>query len=244
MTPEELIDVACPKIGKLGSQFYFVPETVARGEPYGLDVFELYFLGRGGVLGDVEARVITSAFGYFKPQVVEVMWNSGREKIAPRDAGRLFLECCHDFGRAKYTGLDGLAEFCAAAEAVNAAADPVGFSLYAGISAEPLAEDLPARAQQLVTVLRELRGGAHLLSVLACGVPPLLAHYVRRPDFFALFGWSDEDVPVATAEDHAALDAADELTNRLMVPAFSVLDTAGQQALLAGLEAMEKALAS
>ena len=97
---------------------------------------------------------------------------------------------------------------------------------------------------QLTTVLRELRGSAHLLAVLACGVPPVVAHYMRRPDFFGIFGWSDRDVPVVTAEDHAALDAADELTDRLVLPAYSVLDDAGAAALLNGLVAMEAALAA
>jgi hypothetical protein len=45
-----------------------------------------YFVGRGGVLGDVEAPVVQSAFGYFAPAVVAKMWNGAREKIAPRDA--------------------------------------------------------------------------------------------------------------------------------------------------------------
>ena len=80
--------------------------------------------------------------------------------------------------------------------------------------------------------------------MLACGIPPVVAHYIRRPDFFGLFGWSDKDVPVVTPEDHAALDAADELTDRLVSPAYSVLDEAGRQALVAGLVAMKEALAS
>ena len=244
MTTQELVAAAGPKIGRLGSSFHFVPETTAQGEKLGLDVFEFYFVGRGGVLGDVEARVVTSAFGFYKPQLVEAMWNAARTKISPRDAGRAYLECCREWGRARLSHLGELDAFCKAAEAVNAAADPVGLTLYAGVSAEPLGEDLPARAMQLTTVLRELRGSAHLLAVLACGVPPVVAHYVRRPDFFGIFGWSDADAPVVTVEDHAALDAADELTDRLMLPAFSVLDDAGSRALLAGLDAMEAALAS
>lgn len=242
MTPEELIAEVCPKIGELGWQFYFAPGTAARGEQFGLDVFELYFLGRGGVLGDVEARVVQSAFGYFKPQLVEAMWTAARVKLAPRAAGRLYLQCCQEFGREQYSSLDGLGEFCAAAETIVAAADPTAFPLFSGISAEPLPDDPPARAQQLVTVLRELRGDAHLLAVVANQVRPVVAHYLRRPDFFAMFGWSDDDVPMVTAEDHAAIDAADQLTNRLMLPYFSALDSSQQRSLVAGLDAMGKVL--
>src|SRR5271165_1835259 len=139
MTTQELVAAAGPKIGRLGSSFHFVAETTAQGEKLGLDVFEFYFVGRGGVLGDVEARVVTSAFGFFKPQLVEAMWNTARTKISPRDAGRAYLECAREWGRAHLSHLGGeLDAFCKAAEAVNAAADPVGLSLYAGASAEPL----------------------------------------------------------------------------------------------------------
>ncbi len=78
MTPTELVQAACPKIASLGAAFYFNPETVAKGKELGLDGFRFYFLGRGGVLGDVEARVVRSAFGYFAPELVDKMWNSSR----------------------------------------------------------------------------------------------------------------------------------------------------------------------
>jgi hypothetical protein len=244
MTPEELVAAASPKIHELGSTFYFAPPTAAQAEKLGLDVFEFYFLGRGGVLGDVEARVVTSAMGYFKPKLVQAMWNAGRAKVSPRDAGRAYLECCREWGRDRFSDLKNLESFCEAGAAVNATADPAGLALYAGISAEPLGDDLPGRAMQLVTVLRELRGSTHLLAVLACGVSPVVAHYIRRPDFFGIFGWSDRDAPIVTAEDHAALDAADELTNRLLLRAFSVLDGAGADALVSGLAAMEEMIGS
>ena len=57
MTPTELVQAACPKIGSLGGAFYFDKETLAKGKELGLDGFRFYFLGRGGVLGDVEPRV-------------------------------------------------------------------------------------------------------------------------------------------------------------------------------------------
>ena len=142
MTPEELVAVACPKIRDLGWAFYFVPETIAKGEELGLDGVHFYFLGRGGVLGDVEAAVVVSAFGYFKPSLVEEMWNSGKQTVAPRDAARAFMEACAEFGRARLSGVDELAAFCRAAGAVNDAADPIGLALYSAISSEPLATEM------------------------------------------------------------------------------------------------------
>ena len=241
MTPEQLVQAASPKIGAMGSAFYFDRATLAKGKELGLDGFRFYVLGRGGVLGDVEAPVVTSAFGYFNPDTVERMWTTAREKVSPRDAGRAYIACCQDFGRARFADLDGLDAFCQAAEAMNAAADPAGLALYAAASSEPLADDPPARAMQLVTVLRELRGSVHLLAVLASGLTPRVAHYLRRPGEYKNFGWGDEPPPVSD-DDRAKLAAADALTDRLVLGPYSAPDSAGADALVAGLEAMEARL--
>jgi len=45
------------------------------------------------------------------------------------------------------------------------------------------------------------------------------------------------------AEDRATWAIAEQLTDRIVLPAYAVLDEAGRQALLAGLDAMESALA-
>jgi hypothetical protein len=241
---DRLVPGATAKIGAMGSAFYFTESTAARGEELGLDPFRFYILGRGGVLGDVEASVIVSAFGYFAPAAIRDQWEAGRAILDPRTAGREYFECCAAFGRAKFSGLGNLDAFCEAAGAVNDAADPAGLALYAGISAEPLADDPPARAMQLVTVLREFRGSAHLAAVIAQLLEPRIAHYIRRPNFFVLFGYGPEQVPEVTEEHHAKLAAADELTNRMVGPAYSVLNDSQADALVDGLEAMEKALAS
>lgn len=244
-TTAVLVREACPRIAAIGPGFYFTPETVEVGREHGLDGFRFYFLGRGGVLGDVEADVVGSAFGYFNPPVVEQMWNSARERtsLSPRDAGRLYLRCAQEFGRRHLAEVAGLAEFCAAAEQVNDAVDRAGLPLYAGTAAEPLAEDLPARAQQLCTVLREFRGSAHLVAILATpGITPRLAHGIRRPGFWTLFGYDETDLPAGTDAERAALAAADQLTDDLVAPAFDVLDEPGREALLDGLAAIQKAL--
>jgi len=77
----------------------------------------------------------------------------------------------------------------------------------------------------------------------ASGLDAKTAHHIHRPNDGALFGWSDDDAPTITAGDRALWAAAEELTDRLVLPAYSVLDEAGRQALVAGLEAMENALA-
>jgi hypothetical protein len=242
---KELIEWACPRINQIGAAFYFTPETVAVGRTLGLDGFRYYFLGRGGVLGDVDWPVVLSAFGYFKPALVEKMWTTARNRHPARDAARTYMECCADFGRARLADTDGLGALCEAATAVNTAAleDPSGLTLWAGMTGLSLAEDLPARAMQLIAVLRELRGSVHLVAVVASGVPTPVAHRIRRPDDLAMFGWADGEIAVPTAADRSNLLAADALTDRLVGRAYGALDDDGAAALVHGLDGIEAALA-
>lgn len=233
----ELLDAACPPIGRLGSAFYFTPETLAKGTELGLDGYRFYFLGRGGVLGDVEAPVVRSAFGYFEPGVVAHLWDSARRVLPPREAARAYLGCAHDMGRRLLGDAGDLADFCRAAEAVASSAEVAALSLFAGVVAEPLPEDPPARAMQLLVVLRELRGSAHLVAVRAVGLSPRMAHHLRRPDDYALFGWRG-DPPEVTGDDRRLLAEADAGTDRLVGPAFDVLDEDARRVLLDGLARM------
>jgi hypothetical protein len=242
MTPQELIDLVCPKIRDLGWAFYFTPETTAVGETMGLDVFQFYFLGRGGVLGDVEPQVVASAFGYFNPDLLSAMWNSARERCSPKQAASTYFECSAELGRSRFGEIKDLEAFVDAADAVNEAADPVGLPLYAGVSTEPLVDDAQGRAMQLVTVLRELRGSAHLLAVRACGLDAKTAHFIKRPGDVAMFGWSEDDPPTITDHELSRYDAAEALTDDLVRPAYSVLDETGRQALVEGISQIERAL--
>ncbi len=160
--------------------------------------------------------------------------------MAPRDAARLYLQCGHELAREKLVGVEGLAEFCAAAEAINDAIDPTGLALYSAIDAEPLPDDAPARAVQLLSVLREARGSAHLLAVRASGLSARMAHQIKRPNDVRTFGWEELEV---TDEDRARHQRAEELTDELMEPAFATVDDDGQQALLQGLDRIGAALA-
>lgn len=239
MTPRELASHCAPLIAAIGSASYFTPETLAVGQEHGLGGFRFYFLGRGGVLGDVEPQVVGSAFGYFNPALVDKMWTSSREKMLPREAARLFLACNADLGRSKLGDLN-LDAFCAAAGAVNDAIDPAGLALYSGIAAEPLPEDTPGRSMQLAACLREARGSAHLAAMITHGLDPRVAHFIRRPDFWETFGWSE--APEVTDGDRELLTRVDESTDDMMQRPFSVLDASGRDAMLSGLNEIYAAL--
>jgi hypothetical protein len=232
MTPLEIVQQTAPTINEAGNRFYFHPDTLARGKELGLDGFRFYFLGRGGVLGDVEPAVVVAAFGYFSPGVVEAIWSSAKQIMAPREAARAYLACADHFGTEKLDGLDVLDAFNDAAETVVAAVDRSALPLFAGIAAEPLPEHPAARAYRNVCILRELRGSVHLLTIVASGLAPSVAHVIRRPDDVTSFGW--ESVPEISDDDRARLAVVDELTDRLLVPSIEVLTDAQREALVTG----------
>ncbi len=219
MTPLELAKQTDQQFQKAGAAFYFHDDTVAKGKEHGIDGFRFYILGRGGVLGDVESKVIASAFGYFNPALIAKMWNSAKEKMGPRDAARLYLQCNADLGRKTLSEIEGLEQFCASAEKIVNSLDVSGLNLFAGVAAEPLPEDLLGRAAQLVLVLRELRGSVHLAAIVGGGLSPIKAHAIRRPD--DAFGW--DPMPEVTDEDRVLLEAIDLRTDEIMAGHFSVL---------------------
>lgn len=240
MTTLELVQAVAEPLGNAGAAFYFQPSTLGKGKELGLDGMRFYVLGRGGVLGNVEAPVVASAFGYFNPGLIATMWDSARDVLEPREAGRIYHECAADIGRQYLSDTAGLAEFNEAAEAVIAAAHPAGLSLFAGLAAEPTVRDPAGRAQQLAAVLRELRGSAHLLAVVATGIEPRVAHAAKRPEMVQAFGYPE--TPELPSDIGDRLAAAEALTNQILLPAYSVLSDEQAKALRSGSEALAATL--
>ena len=241
MTPEELVTATAGPVNALGARFYFDPETLKVGKDMGLDGFRFYGLGRGGVLGDVEPAVVTSAFGYFHPDVIARIWNSAKEIVPPREAARAYLNCSADLGRAGLADVAGLDAFCDAAQQVCSDLNPSGLSLYAGVAAEPLPDDIAGQAMQLIVTHRELRGSQHLLAIVASGMHPSIAHALRRPDDIEMFGWpADIEVPEGA---QALLAEVDELTNDLNASAYSSLSDSQRDAFVAGVRGIDEAFA-
>jgi hypothetical protein len=230
MQPTEIMRATEP-IYRIGAAFYFHPDTVATGKEAGLDGFRFYALGRGGVLGDVEPGVVHAAFGYFHTGLIDKIWNSAKEQMAPRDAARLYLECAHRLGRAKFSEIEGLDGFVEAATRIINAVE--GASL-------PMFADAPAAAMHQAMVLRELRGSVHLLALTACGVPTPVAHAVKRPGDVAMFGY--DEIPEVTDEARANWHRAEELTDELLTPAYASLTDHQANALVNGTAMMAHAL--
>ena len=236
LSVDEVIAQACPSIHAAGSGYYSAPSTLARGRELGLDgtVRTFYMIGRGGVLGDVDAALVESSFGYFEPSYIEKAWNSVREIVSPAEGARAYAQCCADVGRLALENASWVEEYCAAASTVIASADPVGLPMYAAYRVLPVAEDPAAQAMQLTVVLRELRGAVHLLAVRACGLSGRNAHLAERPHMAASFGWSPDEVDSITSADRDALRRSETMTDDLLKPAFGALDQAGARALVDG----------
>nr|WP_221333614.1 hypothetical protein [Nocardia transvalensis] len=206
----------------------FSRETKTFGKSTGVDGFlGPYTRGRGGVLGDVDAAVVVAAFGFFEPGTVRAAWESVRLPAADAAAG--YLAACQDFGRRKLGDFDGAERLAELLRAVAEAADVAGAPLFAGWRALPLADDAPARVLQLIHVLRELRGGLHLMAIRAHGLTPRQAVLIggsplkSGPDQARSFGWPEPFEEITDAQRHA-WEAAESTTDALIAPAFAVLD--------------------
>jgi len=241
MEPREIMR-ATSAIGDIGSAFYFHPDTVARGKQAGLDGFRFYFLGRGGVLGDVEPEVVHAAFGYFHDGLIDKIWNSAKITMAPRDAARLYLDSAHELARKKFAQLDDreLQRFVDAATVVIRGLEGASMPLFAAVRAEPVPHEPMAAAMHQAMVLREMRGSAHLLALTACGVETCVAHAIKRPSDVAMFGY--DEVPEVTDDDRANWHRAEELTDTILAPAYAKLDEAQAEALVTGTNLMAGAL--
>ncbi|HET9691319.1 MAG TPA: hypothetical protein VFP61_09200 [Acidimicrobiales bacterium] len=242
---DELAAAVSPTFASAGSAWYFTEATRAAGKALGLDGMRFYVLGRGGVLGEVDWRIVWSAFGYFSPALIERLWTTGAERCPVERARQAHLEACEAWGREQLADVAGLPAFCEAADRVvtAAAGDLGGLTLFAGYAAQPLPDDLPARAARLVAALREHRGSAHLAAVAAVGLATPVAHAMRRPGMVEGFGWEAGSLPEATDDDRRLLAEADRLTDRATARPYRALDAAGADALRAGADGIAAALA-
>lgn len=219
-------------VGQLGGGFMLSREAKAACEQYGLGPRELYFRGRCGVLGECDAEVVTSVAVFFPHAHVKESWDGGR-KLPVDQAVEVYTRACHEWGRRKLGGFDGCGRLAELLEAVVAQASPIGAPLFAGWRAVPLPGDPPARAAQLLHVLRELRGGLHANAVIAAGLEPLDAILSAEHDgtpfghatgeLIAKFFTWPEPYPAPAAELIERRAEVEAATDRLMTPVFSVL---------------------
>lgn len=210
-----------PLVQALGEAFMLEPATRAAGRELGYPGWPFYLAGRAGVLGAVRPDVLTAVLAFFPPAFVREQWTAALD-VGPLDrAVAAYVEQSRRWGREHLTGAPALDRLCALSEKVVAGAPIAGRPLFAGWAALPLPDGgLPARAGQLMQVLREHRGGAHKIALLATGLPVLtavLADPASGPDGARYFRWPEPYRPPRPAELElwrGAQDATDALVAR------------------------------
>ena len=215
---------ACgPLIQELGSGYMISPQARAFSKQHGLRGWQGYFVGRGSVLGDVDADVVTAAFGFFPVDVVREAWEGARTAIDVATAREGYAEVCREWGRARLESFAGAGRLAELLGWVVDGTDVAALPLFAGWRAVPLPADDLGRMAQLLHVLREYRGGMHLVAVVASGLSPLQAILAGAGGTgnATFYGWEDpfEDVSgLVTARSEA-----EALTDRLVTPSWDVL---------------------
>lgn len=231
MTPEEVAAATALPIASLGSSYYFSETTNAALAEAGFSGLAGYVGGRGGVLGDVAADVVVSAFALFSPSFVEMGWSQTKEQGSPPDAAAALASGIGQWASDTFGHLDGLADFASAARAVFDATDPMSQVLYAGWKAMPVPDDPAAATGLALQTLRELRFGFHVHGLSAVGMSPVEAVVAQLGSEQAqMFGWPG---PFPDPEPLKAVhQRAEEITSARMNEVYEAID-AGQRSHMA-----------
>jgi len=237
----EFAAACAPLVASLGGGWMISPQAKAFAKEHGLRGRQGYVLGRGAVLGDVDADVVTAAFGFWPADIIRESWDAAREVLDIPTALRDYAEACCAWGRERYASFADAARLAELLGWVVDGADVAGLPLYAGWRAVPLPDDDLGRLNQQLHVLREYRGGMHLVAVVASGLSPLQA-VLSGPGGHgnaAFFGW-EEPFEDSTGLQLARSEA-EGLTDRLVAPSWDVL---GRDERLELLELLQAAAAA
>ncbi len=220
-------------VGHLGGHWMLHPEVLKpckdAGYPHG---YAYYVAGRGGVLGDVDSDVIAASFGFFEPKLVRLMWDIGLAVEGGAASAKRYGEACAEFGRKRLAGFSDAARLSELAAKVADGVEITGLPLFAGWRTQPRPDDAEGRAAFLLHVLRELRGGIHLLAVAATGLGLRGAVFATGGQALAdQFGWSGPYDDLADSSKKPAEDLTDEILIRL----YGRVVSADEAAELAGL---------
>lgn len=237
----ELAEALRTSVVGIGGGFMISPEAKAAGKDGGYRGWAFYMGGRAGVLGPAPAAVVSAALGFFNPDMVRANWELALSVRPVEETVQRYVEVCRLWGRNRYAALDGVERLADLLDAVVEAVEPAGLTLFAGWLALPLPDDAPARVAQSLQVLREHRGGAHVMAVRAVGLSPVeavLAGDQGAPNA-AFFGWPE---PYRAADDRTrSLRAeAEKITTEIVAPAYARLNDAEAAELISLVAAAEK----
>ncbi|HEU5151321.1 MAG TPA: hypothetical protein VFU19_12535 [Iamia sp.] len=228
MTPDATATATAAVVNDLPSRFMLDMETYGAAAAEGFEGMDFYAAGRGGALGDVPSAVVTAAFVFFAPALVDESWTRSGALMPRQAAADLWAASCARWAEAHLAGADeaGLARLAELLGRMNAAASTAGAPCFGAWRAqpEPTADRPAALALHRLMVLRELRGGLHGAAVIAHGLSPHAALTIRTPHMLPIFGWDGPHPGADDAHAHTAWNEAEVATDRALAPAYEVLD--------------------
>jgi hypothetical protein len=188
---------------------------------------DLWIVGRAAVLGDGDAAVAASGLAFLAPDRVRAAWESLPDGLTHRQVADAYTSLCCAWGSAELARFDEarMTRLDVLGRTIADAADGSIGALFAGWRAQPQPDDVNARVALTMHVLRELRGGAHIVAINACGLTPLDAVLVSPapaprsgPVWAEHLGWSG---PFAEAQGaRTARPEAERLTSRILAPIY------------------------
>jgi hypothetical protein len=216
-----VIQATSVPIHDIGTGIYLSPDVFGWAAEWGWpNAFSFYFAGRGGMLGDVPANVVSSAFGWFAPTMVTTLFDEGAAVGGAHMAAQRMAEAHARWGRKYLSDVEDLDGIVSVTETLVDGLEGSGLPLFAGWRATPRAEDTAGRAAQLMQILREWRGGIHLVATTAVGLTPMEAILTNEGAGQAkFFGWP-EPFPDCSSIRHKH-DEAEAITDQLSVASFS-----------------------
>ena len=194
---------------------------------------DVWIVGRAGVIGDGDADVAAAGLAFIAPQRVRSAWESLPDGLSHRQVADAYAALCARWGSAEFARFDEvrMTRLDELGRHIADAADLSMGAVFAGWRAQPQPDDVNARVALTMHVLRELRGGAHIIAVNACGITPLEAILASPaapprsgPVWAEHLGWRGPFADPADARDARA--EAERLTSRMLVPIYSSIGDA------------------
>jgi hypothetical protein len=194
---------------------------------------DLWIVGRAGVLGDGDADVAAAGLAFIAPDRVRAAWESLPTGLTPRQVADAYTALCCEWGMTELVKFDParMAHLDELGRRIADAADGSIGTVFAGWRAQPQPADVNARVALTVHVLRELRGGAHITAVNACGITPLDAVLASPappprsgPVWAEHLGWTGPFADATAARD--ARMESERLTSKMLVPIYASIGDA------------------
>ncbi|GIJ28751.1 hypothetical protein Vqi01_39130 [Micromonospora qiuiae] len=230
-TVAETIDRVFEPIQQFDRSWMLAKSTDAYGVKLGFATgAQFWVVGRAGVLGSCPVEVAAAAIAFEPLEEVRKAWLAVPAGLTHYDVALHYRDRITEWGDRVFANVDRdtLSAIDTLGRRIIDAAPAALGTLFTGWRRLPAPDALPGRAALTMHLIRELRGAAHIVAVMACGLTPLDAilaaphppprtgpGYAERMGYKGPFRNPDE-----VREQRME---AERLTAAILVPYFSVL---------------------